>query len=200
MIAAIRRVEINEDVRIPSAEHCQRGNRLRRFSFDVIAVEVESLRVGTRPDEYWSVLLGAIALLRGEPLVAISIVNRHGNEDDRIEYIRVIVEQQVTKHGLQCLLSLDLSGVDVRLHIHNRPPQSLRLDRRLDEWSRRDDEWNVASLRRFADCPDLDLGAEDAQRVDELDDVRVVRRLGEVRAFGARLRSRLRQVSRVLTS
>ena len=151
MIAAIRRVEINEDVRIPRAEHCQRGNRLRRFSLYVIAIEVESLRVGTRPDEYGSVLLGAIALLRGEPLVAVSIVNRHGNEDDRIEHIRVIVEQQVTKHGLQCLLSLDLSGVDVRLHIHDRPPQSLRLDRRLDEWSRRDDEWNVASLRCLAD-------------------------------------------------
>ena len=200
MIAAIRRVEINEDVRIPRAEHCQRGNRLRRFSLYVIAIEVESLRVGTRPDEYGSVLLGAIALLRCEPLVAISIVNRHGNEDDRIEHIRVIIEQQVTKHGLQRLLSLDLAGVDVRLHIHDRPPQSLRLDRRLDEWSRRDDEWNVASLRCLADCPDLDLGAEHAQRVDALDDVRVVGRLGEVRAFGARLRSRLRQVSRVLTS
>src|SRR5205823_15087733 len=140
VVAPIGSMEVDEHVRIPRAEHRERGNSLRRLSLYVIAIQIQALSVRARPDERRTVLLRAISLLWGEPFVAIRVVDRNGNEHDGIERVRAIVEQQVAKDRLQRLLSFDLARVNVRLHIYDRTLQSLGLLRRLHEGTRSDHE------------------------------------------------------------
>ncbi len=56
VVAAVRGVQVHEDVRIPRDEHGQRRPRLRRIGLDVIPIEVETLGVGALSDHFRPVL------------------------------------------------------------------------------------------------------------------------------------------------
>jgi len=82
MIAAVGRVQVDHDVRIPRAQKVQRGSRLGRFGFDVVAIEIKPLRVGALADDGRAVLLRPILFLRAHRFVAIDVVDRSGHDDE----------------------------------------------------------------------------------------------------------------------
>ena len=135
-----------------------------------------------------AVLRAAVARLRPPLLVAVGVVDRLDDEHDRVEHVLVLVEQQVAKQRLHRFFAFDLAGVDVRLDVGDRSAEPPRLGGRRDQRTRGDHVRQLASFDRLADRAGRDLGAERLQRIDERDDVVVVRRLGEVRALGARER------------
>ena len=82
-------MQIDEHVRIPLVEHRQRSACLRRLSLYIITIEIESLRIGTHTDHLGSILLPTIQFLPGELFVAIRVVVRHCDQNNRIEGVRL---------------------------------------------------------------------------------------------------------------
>jgi hypothetical protein len=136
--APIRGVQVDEDVGIPLIEHHERCLCLRRLCLDVVAIEVVALTVRTlcvRPlaDHLGSILGTALAVLREESLVAVSVVDGHGDQHDRIEHVGARREGEVAQQRLQRLLSLYFTRVNVALHVHDQLAARARLCRGAHE-------------------------------------------------------------------
>ena len=190
MVAAIRRVEVDEDIGVPPVEHGERRARFGRIRLDVVAIQVESLRVRSLAHQLGPVLRTTLPLLRADALVAVRVVDRDGDQHDGIENGRLCGECEIPQQRLERFLSLDFPRVDVALHVDDRLAGLSRLGRRAHERSRRDHVRDISSLDARSDGPELVLRAKGLQRIQERNHIGVTRRLQVVRALGARARQR----------
>src|SRR6202022_3813685 len=114
--------------------------------------------------------------LRREPLVAVRVVDRYRDQDDRIQSIWLARKGEIAQKRKQRILSFDLASVDVPLHIHNRAAESVRLRRRGNQRTRSNDVRNLPSLIRLPDRSKDEGRAQTAQRIEELSHVGVAGR------------------------
>lgn len=171
MIAAVGSVKIDKDVRIPRIEQRQSATSLGGFRFHVIPIEIEPLPVRPFADHRRSVLRAAVSLLWRELLVAVRVVNRDRDQNDRIENAGT-GGRQVAHQREQRLFPFDFSRVDVALHVDDGPSKAASLIRRGDARARCNHERYFAALGRFAERSERELGAS-AERIEKRNDIRV---------------------------
>jgi hypothetical protein len=97
VIAAVGGVKVDEHVRLPRGKHRERRSSLRRLGLDVVAIEVERVRVRPLSNERRAVLGRPVALLRSDALVAVGVVDRHRDEDDRVEDVVLLLKEEVAQ-------------------------------------------------------------------------------------------------------
>jgi hypothetical protein len=185
VVAAVRGVQVDEDVRLPRGEHRERRARLRRFGLDVVPVEVERVGIGSLADHCRTILRRAVSLLGSDALVTVDVVDRDGDEHDRVEDVELLLEEQIAEQRLERFLALHLAAVDVGLDVNDRSVHPAGLCRGRDQRPRRNDVRDLSSLCGSTDRTDDDLRAKCAQRIDEAPHVVIRRRLREPRALRA---------------
>src|SRR5262249_1737784 len=89
----------------------------RRLRLHVVAVQVESLAVGTLPNLRGAVLLWAVRRLRSDTLVAIGVVDRDYHKHERVEHIGPRARDQIEEGGEHGLFPLDLARVDIGVYV-----------------------------------------------------------------------------------
>ncbi len=191
--AAVGGVEVHEHIGVPRVDDGERCDRLRRLRLDVVAIEIEALRVGTLAHQRRAVLLAAVLLLRRELLVAVGVVDRKHEDVERVGDTRARRERQIADECLRGFLSLHFTGVDVGLDEHDRPPIA-PAPRLISAIAPAIDahERDVAPLGRPADHGHENRRAADPERVEKEHHVGVTRRLRVSAALGARARERRR--------
>ena len=129
MIAVIRtvgRVQINRQMRIPSIKQSDERVGFRRFELDVIAVEIEALRVFARTDAAdWAVLRSAV--IQADLLVAVGVVYRSDQDDQIVEQWSQISGRYAPRQMQRRLLTLDFTCVNVCLNEYDRLAGGARL-------------------------------------------------------------------------
>ena len=152
----------------------------------MVAIEVVALGVGALPLSGDGTVLAA-AVVGGEALVAVGVVDRRDEQDHRLQPVGMLALGQFAQQDLRRLLALDLAGVDVGLDVDAQLAGLLDRSgcriRRADHRQR-----HRPPFERLPECRQVHRpGCRLRHRVQEGHDVVVVAGFAEVAALGARL-------------
>ena len=117
---AVGRVQVDHHVRIEVVEQPHHRPRLGRVELDVVAVDVEPLRVRTRALSADRAVLQAAADQR-HALVAVGVVDRIDEQHHRAEPVGVGAAGDLAHEREHRLLAFHLTGVNVRLDVDAQP-------------------------------------------------------------------------------
>ena len=149
--ASVAGREVDEHVGLPIAQEAQERARFGRFGADEIVVEIDPLRVRTRPDADGTVLVGSVEVLRSEVFVCIDVEYGYHDEHEVLEQRLLGRQAEIAHDGEDRFLSLDLAAVARPLHEHDRPFERARFGGRSHHRTRGDDVRDFAALERRSD-------------------------------------------------
>ncbi len=108
---------VEHEVRHPRVIELQPALHLRRCPSDVVAIEIELLRLRPGSGDLGAILVGAV---EGTPrLVAIDIEHRYHDEDRAIQprrLVRTLGDNHIAHQHQRSVLAFDLTGVDAALY------------------------------------------------------------------------------------
>ena len=179
----VRRVEVDDDVRVVVVEEPGEGAGLGRVELDEVAVEVEAVGVGALAHAVDGAVLER-PVARVEALVPVGVVDRGDEDRERIGPGGVLTAGEVAEEEERRLLPRHLARVDVRHDEHTQAPagprrRCRRVVRALNDERERPPLDGLAERRRV----EARLRADD---LDERHHVGVRGGRAEVRCFGPR--------------
>ena len=188
MPRAVGGVQVDHHVRVEVVQQPHHRARLRRLELDVVAVDVEPLRVGARALAADRAVLEAAAGQR-DLLVAVGVVVGVHEQHHRRQPVGVLARGDVADQRQHRLLALDLAGVDVGLQVDAQPVRGQHGGRpRVGDAADHGQQQRPA-LEGVAEGRDVHEVRGGVHRVEERLHVVVAAGLGEVGAFGAGLQA-----------
>src|SRR4030095_40530 len=115
-------------MRIPTIKQSDERVGFRRFEFDVIAFEVEALRVFARPDAANRAILRS-AVIQADLLVAVGVVDRSDQYDQIVEHRPQVADCDAPRQMKRRLLAFDFTRVNVGLNEYDGLARIARLSR-----------------------------------------------------------------------
>src|SRR5215470_7147498 len=113
-------------MRIPTIEQSDERVGFRRFEFDVIAVEIEALRVFVRTGVVdWAVLRSVV--IRADLLVAVGVVDRSDQDDQIVEQRPQVADCDAPRQIKRRLLAFYFTRVNVGLNEYDGLARGARL-------------------------------------------------------------------------
>ena len=184
VIAAVRRVEVDGDVRVVLREQAGQRARLGGLELRVVAVEIEVLGVRALSHAADRAEL-ASAVPDAHPFVAVGVVDRVDEQDDVLEPAGALALGDRTQQPEARLLAFHLACVDVALDEDAGLPGGQHLLRRgagrADHGKR-----HRPPFERVAVGRQVNPGRRRGHRLHEGDDLVVPAGLGVVGRFGPR--------------
>jgi len=186
VMRAIGRVRVDDDRRVPSVHEPDEGPGFGCFKFDVVAVEVESLRVFALPHFIGPVLTRAV--VGAEAFVPVGVVDRDYAHNEVLEQGLILGQGKLTSEHGQGFLATDLARVNVaEEEDHGSALDILRLfNRRVGNDGQRNVPAFVRSPDRVEPNPVRLLG----QRAEKGADLVIGHGSREVGELGGRHRGR----------
>ncbi len=118
VIGAVRDVIIHKKVRQPPVPQLQESARLRRIGLQVIAIQIQVLRLRAPAHLLGSVLIDAV--VKAEALMAVGVVNRDDQHHGAVEQRRFALgDHHVAQQRQAGIFAIHLAGVDGVLNEHN---------------------------------------------------------------------------------
>ena len=119
VIGAVGGVHVDQEIGQPRLPQLQPRAHLRRVGLDVVAVEVEVLRLAAETHRRGAVLVDA--MVGAGILVAVHAEHRDVHQHQVIEQVRVFAgDRDIAQQHQPRILALDLARVNARLHQHHR--------------------------------------------------------------------------------